>query len=70
MLAMTISSPCVKVCAIDEPTGLCAGCGRTIGEIMRWATMSEAERRAIMATLAPPAEAQAAPAGGGPQWPS
>jgi predicted Fe-S protein YdhL (DUF1289 family) len=31
--------------------GLCIGCGRTIDEIARWATMSDQERRAIMAAL-------------------
>ena len=36
---------------IAPATGLCAGCGRTLDEIARWGTMSEAERADIMAAL-------------------
>jgi predicted Fe-S protein YdhL (DUF1289 family) len=39
------------VCAIDQPSGLCTGCGRTLDEIARWGAMNDAERRAIMQTL-------------------
>lgn len=46
-----ISTPCVKICVIDPASGLCEGCGRTLEEIARWASLSEAERRAIMAEL-------------------
>jgi uncharacterized protein len=46
-----ISSPCTKVCVIDSVSGLCSGCGRTLGEIATWGSLSEAERLAIMATL-------------------
>ncbi|MCC5977345.1 MAG: DUF1289 domain-containing protein [Salinarimonas sp.] len=45
------SSPCTKVCMIDDETGLCEGCGRTRHEIAIWARMSEKERRTIMAGL-------------------
>lgn len=45
------SSPCTKVCILDDATGLCRGCGRTRDEIAAWGLMSEAERRAIMAKL-------------------
>jgi predicted Fe-S protein YdhL (DUF1289 family) len=44
-------SPCVTICVMDGPTGLCMGCGRTIDEIGRWAMMSPAQRRAIMDAL-------------------
>jgi len=47
----TISSPCTKVCLIDEETGLCEGCGRTRAEIATWGRLSEDERRTIMAGL-------------------
>ena len=46
-----IESPCVKICDIDRPSGLCRGCGRTLAEIASWASMSDAERRAVMAAL-------------------
>ena len=48
---MQPSSPCVKLCRIDEASGLCGGCGRTLDEIARWGSMGEAERLAIMAAL-------------------
>ena len=47
-----ISSPCTKVCVIDSASGLCSGCGRTLGEIATWGSLGEAERLAIMASLA------------------
>lgn len=46
-----ISTPCIKACAVSGQSGLCVGCGRTLREIARWATMEEAERAAIMAEL-------------------
>ncbi len=49
---MTIETPCIKVCAVDAGSGLCIGCGRSLDEIARWATMDAAERRRIMAGLA------------------
>lgn len=62
-----ISSPCTKVCVIDAASGLCFGCGRTLGEIAKWGSLSDDERVAIMATLmermrknglSPPADTQ------------
>ena len=47
-----ISSPCTKICVVDGVTGLCFGCGRTLPEIAKWGSLSEAERLAIMAVLA------------------
>ena len=45
------SSPCTKVCVLDARTGLCQGCGRTRDEIALWGSLSEPQRRAIMAGL-------------------
>jgi uncharacterized protein len=44
-------SPCVQVCSIHQPSGLCLGCGRTLAEIARWADMAPDERRRIMDAL-------------------
>jgi predicted Fe-S protein YdhL (DUF1289 family) len=44
-------SPCVKRCTIDDLTGLCAGCGRTLAEIAGWAGYTDAQRRTITALL-------------------
>ena len=47
-----METPCINICDIDRETGLCVGCARTIDEIARWATMTNSERRRIMALLA------------------
>ncbi|HEX4927799.1 MAG TPA: DUF1289 domain-containing protein [Burkholderiales bacterium] len=46
-----MKSPCVKVCQMDPERGLCLGCGRTLDEIARWASMSEEEREAVLKDL-------------------
>jgi hypothetical protein len=48
----SMQTPCIKVCTLDARSGLCLGCGRTLDQIARWASMSEAERAGIMAELA------------------
>jgi predicted Fe-S protein YdhL (DUF1289 family) len=47
-----VSSPCVSICMIDPPTGLCAGCYRTLAEIAGWIDFSTDERRALLSILA------------------
>jgi predicted Fe-S protein YdhL (DUF1289 family) len=47
-----METPCINICTLDRASGLCLGCGRTIDEIARWSTMSEAERSRIMTELA------------------
>ena len=44
-------SPCISVCAIDEATGLCAGCLRTLDEIAVWSVLDDDERRAVWARI-------------------
>ncbi|MDY6963775.1 DUF1289 domain-containing protein [Pseudorhizobium marinum] len=44
-------SPCVLLCAIDDTTGFCFGCGRTRDEIAGWMAFSDAERQSLMDTL-------------------
>ena len=46
-----ISSPCILVCAIDDTTGFCFGCGRTSDEIGMWTNFSENKRQDIMSGL-------------------
>jgi predicted Fe-S protein YdhL (DUF1289 family) len=46
-----IASPCIKVCVLDEASGLCRGCHRTLEEIAHWSTLSDAERAAVIAAL-------------------
>lgn len=47
-----VASPCTNVCRIDRPTGLCAGCYRTLSEIAGWMDLSPGEKRALLGTLA------------------
>lgn len=44
-------TPCVQVCVIEPVSGLCEGCGRTLGEISDWPAMPPHEREALMAAL-------------------
>lgn len=46
-----MESPCILVCAMDDVSGYCFGCGRTRDEIASWIGYSDAERRAIMIGL-------------------
>lgn len=48
---MIIETPCINVCVIEPETGTCAGCGRTLDEIARWARMTAEDRRRIMSEL-------------------
>ncbi|MFZ5792765.1 MAG: DUF1289 domain-containing protein [Pseudomonadota bacterium] len=56
-------SPCIGVCRIDERSGWCLGCYRTIDEIREWIIMPPAERHRLLVALTqrrhaqPPAEA-------------
>jgi uncharacterized protein len=46
-----MTSPCVKVCQMDPQLGLCLGCRRSLDEIARWGSMSDAERQGVMDVL-------------------
>jgi predicted Fe-S protein YdhL (DUF1289 family) len=46
-----IETPCVKICVVDHNSGLCLGCGRTLGEIAGWSGLTGEERRRVMAEL-------------------
>jgi uncharacterized protein len=49
--AMSIQTPCTKVCTIDPDSLLCIGCGRTLDEIAQWSALTAAERARLMAQL-------------------
>lgn len=46
-----IASPCIGVCAMNETTGLCEGCYRSIEEIREWWDMTADERNSVMNQL-------------------
>jgi hypothetical protein len=44
-------SPCISVCQIEDATGLCLGCRRTIDEIRDWIIMSPEDRQRLLDAL-------------------
>lgn len=46
-----VASPCISVCRMDEATGWCAGCLRTLDEIAVWSIFSDDEKRAVCEEL-------------------
>jgi len=46
-----VQSPCIGVCSMDEASGYCAGCYRTIEEIKGWWNMSQPEQTQLVAEL-------------------
>jgi len=49
---MTVAaSPCTGVCRIDEPSGWCIGCARSLAEIAAWPTAGHEDRTRIRAAL-------------------
>jgi predicted Fe-S protein YdhL (DUF1289 family) len=46
-----VPSPCINVCRMDERSGLCAGCFRTIDEIACWSGYAREDRLAVLAKL-------------------
>ncbi|HEY0959765.1 MAG TPA: DUF1289 domain-containing protein [Novosphingobium sp.] len=46
-----LPSPCTGVCRIDERSGLCKGCRRTLAEIADWPMPSPSAKRVMLARL-------------------
>lgn len=46
-----IQSPCIGVCSMDDASGFCYGCYRTIEEIKGWWDMSLADQKKLLAVL-------------------
>lgn len=46
-----IESPCISLCVIDPASGWCKGCARTLPEIARWGSITDADRSAVMTAL-------------------
>lgn len=44
-----IESPCIRECRVDQFTGFCVGCFRTLREISYWETYNPAERQQVLA---------------------
>jgi predicted Fe-S protein YdhL (DUF1289 family) len=48
----SVPSPCISVCQMEEATGLCLGCRRTIDEIRDWIILTPEEKQAVLACIA------------------
>jgi predicted Fe-S protein YdhL (DUF1289 family) len=46
-----VDSPCVNICRMDDATGWCTGCLRTLDEIGAWSMLDEDSKRAVWALL-------------------
>jgi len=44
-------SPCTGICRIDQATGWCLGCKRTLDEIADWPRLPAQGRQAILRRL-------------------
>ena len=43
-----IESPCIGVCAMDEATGFCQGCYRTLDEIQQWWDLNNTQKQEVV----------------------
>lgn len=46
-----IQSPCIGVCSMDDTTGFCHGCYRTIDEIKAWWDLSQGDKKDLLTVL-------------------
>ena len=46
-LQTPVPSPCISLCKMDQQTGLCQGCMRTIDEIIAWSQADDDYKRAV-----------------------
>ena len=46
-----VASPCVSICNIDDATGLCEGCFRTLDEIAVWSQMDNTAKREVWSRI-------------------
>ncbi len=47
-----VPSPCISLCQMDEPSGLCKGCWRTIDEIVAWGSLDDSGKQQIWLQIA------------------
>ena len=43
-----VQSPCIDVCSMDDSTGLCLGCYRTMDEIQQWWDLDNLQKQALV----------------------
>lgn len=47
-----VDSPCQKICTLDEETGYCKGCFRTVAEVAGWLTYTDEQKQEVLECLA------------------
>ena len=50
-IAAPVASPCISVCRMDDATGLCVGCLRTLDEIAVWGLLDDDTRRDVLQAI-------------------
>jgi len=46
-----VPSPCINVCVMDQTSGVCIGCLRTLDEIAAWSVLDADAKRAILTAI-------------------
>jgi predicted Fe-S protein YdhL (DUF1289 family) len=46
-----LPSPCQSICDMNEVSGMCTGCLRTLPEIAAWGSLNDEEKRQIWAQI-------------------
>ena len=50
-MTVPVASPCISVCRMDEVSGWCEGCLRTLDEIAVWSVLEDDDKRAVLLDL-------------------
>ena len=58
-LQAPVPSPCINVCKMNDRSGLCEGCLRTLDEIAVWGQANDPQKRTILARVVERREAAA-----------
>ncbi|MBK7051134.1 MAG: DUF1289 domain-containing protein [Rhodoferax sp.] len=45
--AQNVPSPCISVCRMNEASGWCEGCYRTLDEIAQWSRLDDGTKQTI-----------------------
>ena len=49
---MRVESPCTNVCRMNDATGYCRGCFRTLAEITAWRRLDDAGKQTVLQAVA------------------
>jgi predicted Fe-S protein YdhL (DUF1289 family) len=50
--APAVPSPCINICRMDEASGYCEGCWRSLDEIALWSQIDDADKRIVLEQIA------------------